>query len=168
MPSNAPSTDLSGKQKASAAIIAACFIAAPLTAMFEGLRTKPYHDPGDGRPTVCYGETEREMRRYTPDECRVLLGTRQQKDYAPAVLKCVPAIGSKPNAFAASIDAAYNAGTAAFCRSPMAKRFNAGDWVGGCNAFSGWYVTAKGKKLPGLVRRREAERTLCLKPEGGS
>jgi lysozyme len=168
MPSNAPSTDLSGKQKASAAIIAACLIAAPLTAMFEGLRTKPYADPGDGRLTVCYGETEREMRRYTPDECRVLLEARQQKDYAPAVLKCVPAIGSKPNAFAASIDAAYNAGTAAFCRSPMTKRFNAGDWAGGCNAFSGWYVTAKGKKLPGLVRRREAERTLCLKPEGGS
>jgi lysozyme len=112
---------------------------------------------------VCFGETEREMRIYTPQECQVLLEARQQHDYAPAVLKCVPGLVDKPNAFAASIDAAYNAGVAAFCRSPMARRFNAGDWVGGCDAFSNWYTTAKGKKLRGLVRRRAAERALCLK-----
>jgi lysozyme len=155
-------TDLSKKQRAGAAIAAAVLVAAPLTASFEGLRTKPYHDPGDGRATVCYGETEREMRVYTADECQVLLVARQQRDYAPAVLKCVPAIGSKPKIFAASIDAAYNTGTAAFCRSPIAKRFNAGAWIGGCGAFHGWYTTAKGKPLPGLVRRRAAEQTLCL------
>jgi lysozyme len=159
----AEAATLSGKQKAGAAIASACLIAAPLTAMFEGLRTKPYHDPGDGRLTVCYGETEREMRSYTPDECAILLQSRQAKDYAPAVLKCVPSIGGRKEPFAAAIDASYNAGTAAFCKSPMARRFNAGDWKGGCNAFPGWYVTAKGKRLPGLVRRREAERQLCLR-----
>lgn len=144
------------------AILAACALCAPLTAAFEGLRTAPYKDPA-GIATVCYGETEREMRQYTADECRVMLGARQAENYAPAVLKCVPPIALRKEAFAASIDAAYNAGTTAFCRSPMAARFNAGDWKGGCNAFSGWYVTAKGKKLAGLVRRREAEKALCLR-----
>lgn len=159
MPNNpAPRTP----PKAPALIAAAVLIAAPLTAGFEGLRTKPYRDPA-GIATVCYGETERQMRSYTADECKVLLEVRQQKDYAPAVLKCVPEIGTRPEIFAASIDAAYNAGIGAFCRSPMARKFNAGDWAGGCVEFTYWRVTAKGKVLWGLERRRSAERSLCTR-----
>lgn len=161
------------KKVAPAAGIAACvaaavIICAPLTSSFEGLRTRPYRDPSK-IPTVCYGETERAMRDYTPDECAVMLQARQARDYAPKVLQCVPGLASTPkrNAFAASIDASYNAGTAAFCRSPMAALFNAGRWVDGCNAFPRWYVTARihGKPtvLKGLVTRRAAERDLCLK-----
>jgi lysozyme len=146
------------------ALIAACALCAALTAGFEGLRTKPYRDPA-GIPTVCYGETEREMRSYSADECMALLKDRQASDYAPAVLKCVPAFADQRRryAFAASIDAAYNAGIAAFCRSRMARAFNAGRWRQGCEGFRGWYVTAKGKRLRGLERRRESERALCLK-----
>jgi lysozyme len=93
-----------------------------------------------------------------------LLKDRQAADYAPAVLKCVPGFADQRRryAFAASIDAAYNAGTSAFCRSRMARSFNAGKWKAGCEGFRGWYVLAGGKKLPGLARRREAERSLCL------
>jgi lysozyme len=155
--------ELSGLQRAGAALAAAVTIAVPLTATFEGLRTHPYRDPGDGRWTVCYGETERELRGYTRDECAILLKSREAKDYAPAVLKCVPGIDSRINVFAASIDAAYNAGVKAFCRSPMAAAFRRGDFAAGCAAFDGWYVTAKGKRLRGLVRRRAAERALCEK-----
>lgn len=144
-----------------AAIAAAVLLSVPVTAAYEGLRTKPYSDPA-GIKTVCYGETERAMRTYTADECKVLLESRQQRDYAPAVLKCVPGLAQKREAFAASIDAAYNAGTIAFCKSRMAQAFNAGRWKEGCDGFSGWYVTAKGKRLAGLVKRREAERQLCL------
>lgn len=160
MPSDAPQ-----RPSSRALIAAAVLIAAPLTASFEGLRTTPYHDPGDGRLTVCYGETEREMRQYTPDECQVLLEARQQADYAPAVLKCVPGFADEKriNAFAAATDAAYNAGVVAFCRSPMARLFNSGQWREGCERFVGWYETAHGKKLRGLVKRRAAERSLCLK-----
>lgn len=148
------------------AIAAACAIVLPLTAVSEGLRTKPYRDPGNPNLwTVCYGETERQMRTYTAEECGVLLRARQAKDYAPKVLDCVPAFidPKRRNAFAASIDAAYNAGTTAFCRSRMARSFNMGRWTEGCNGFEGWYVTARGKRLPGLVKRRAAERALCLK-----
>jgi lysozyme len=103
------------------------------------------------------------MRSYTPDECRVLLQARQASNYAPAVLKCVPSLALRAQPFAASVDAAYNAGVKAFCGSPMARKFNAGDWAGGCAAFSGWYVRGGGRVLPGLIRRREAERALCAK-----
>jgi lysozyme len=151
--------------KMPAIIALAVLISAPFTAMYEGLRTKPYPDPGNPKVlTVCFGETEMPMREYTADECAVLLKARQAKDYAPAVLKCVPGLASRKYAFAASIDASYNAGVAAFCKSPMAVRFKAGDWAGGCKAFSGWYIRGGGKVLKGLVRRREAEARLCARP----
>jgi lysozyme len=85
------------------------------------------------------------------------------------VLLCVPAFAEEKRryAFAAAIDASYNAGWAAFCKSRMARAFNANRWAEGCNGFSGWYATARinGKPTPlkGLQRRREAERKLCLK-----
>jgi GH24 family phage-related lysozyme (muramidase) len=44
----------------------------------------------------------------------------------------------------------------------MAKAVHAGQLGVACDAFSGWYVIARGKKLPGLVKRREAERKLCM------
>lgn len=139
-----------------------------MTAGFEGLRTKPYFDPAHIK-TVCYGETEREMRTYTAQECMGLLKDRQASNYAPAILNCVPAFADERRryAFAASIDASYNAGVAAFCKSRMARAFNAGQWEAGCNGFLGWYATARinGKPTPlkGLQRRRQAERDLCLK-----
>jgi lysozyme len=151
---------LSSKQRAGAAIAAACLVAAPLTAAFEGLRTKPYLDPA-GIQTVCYGETEREMRVYTADECGSLLRQRLAKDYAPKVLACLPQVADRKAVFAALIDASYNAGPKAVCNSRMATSIRAGQWRAACDGFSGWYVTAKGKRLPGLVRRREAERNLC-------
>ncbi len=154
---------------AAAAIAAAVAIAAPVAMHFEGLRTKPYRDPA-GIPTVCYGETERAMREYTPDECAVMLQARQARDYAPRILArdCVPGLAApeRINAFAASIDFAYNAGTGKFCSSSMARAFNAGRWADGCRAF-GLYdkarVNGRLVVLRGLARRRAAETALCLK-----
>lgn len=147
--------------KAPAAIAAAVLLSVPLTSAFEGLRTKPYRDPA-GIPTVCFGETQVAMQKYTKQQCVSMLTERQVNDYAPAVLKCVPGLAAHTEIFAASADAAYNAGVGAFCRSPMAAMFKSGHWRAGCQAFRNWRVTANGKRLAGLVRRREAERTLCL------
>lgn len=152
---------------AAACIAAAVALCVPITAGFEGFRPRPYWDPAHIR-TYCNGETEHVVERvYTREECGMLLRSRQERDYAPAVLRCAPAIATRREIFAASIDAAYNAGTGAFCRSPMARAFNVQRWAQGCHAFFGWYDTARvngvPKKLPGLVRRRAAERDLCLK-----
>jgi lysozyme len=109
------------------------------------------------------------MRTYTATECLGLLKDRQAADYAPPLAKCVPGFADPRHryAFAASIDAAYNAGTSAFCRSRMAVAFKAGDWIGGCKLFAGWYATARingvSTPLRGLQRRREAEKALCLR-----
>lgn len=167
-PHYSPQQPPADKQKAAAAIAGAVTISVALTAGYEGLRTKPYYDPAHIQ-TVCYGETERAMRSYSPVECLALLKDREASDYAPAIAKCVPAFADERHryAFAASIDASYNAGIAAFCRSRMARSFNAGAWKAGCEGFSGWYATARinGRpvQLKGLQRRRLAERKLCLK-----
>lgn len=161
-----PETPRKIPRKAPLIIAAAVAVAVPVTSSFEGLRTHPYRDPGDPRIwTVCYGETERAMRTYTAQECRALLNQRETTDYAPGVLKCVPGFADERHRypFAASIDAAYNGGIGAFCRSRMARSFRASQWRHGCDGFPGWRATANGRVLPGLERRRVAERSLCLK-----
>lgn len=55
----------------------------------------------------------------------------------------------------------FNVGEGAFARSTLLKKLNGGDTVGACNELLRW-VKASGKKLRGLVRRREVERGICL------
>ena len=138
-----------------------------LVTHFEGLSYFGYRDPV-GIPTKCYGDTKGVTvgKRYTEAECKASLET-QMADKAEGVLRCVPTIKDKPYVLAASISFAYNIGVSAFCRSTTAKRFNAGDYAGGCRAIQQadngklQWITAQGKVLPGLIRRREAERKVC-------
>ena len=44
----------------------------------------------------------------------------------------------------------------------MARYFNAGDYKRGCERIAEIYKTAKGKELPGLVKRRKYESDMCL------
>jgi lysozyme len=143
------------------AIVAALGLAVPFVQNWEGLVLTPHHDMV-GTPDGCFGDTTVERRNYTPDECSVLLVSRLASDYAPAVIKCVPGLADKPKPLAASLALSYNIGVSAFCRSTAAKRFNAGDWTGGCDAFLMWRF-AGGKEVRGLLNRRRAERELCLR-----
>lgn len=149
-------------------IAAAVALSLPVTKHWEGRRLTPYHDIG-GVLTVCYGETRHvQDRRYTPAECDDMLRKAQATDYAPPILKCVPQLAENRYAFAAMIDAGYNAGVARVCRSPMAAHFRAGRWRQGCEAFKGWVATVRGLMVRGLLNRRAedqvwSERTLCLK-----
>lgn len=162
-------------QKGGAAIAAAVLVAAPLATQFEGYVAKAKPDPV-GIPTYCYGETEKvdPARIYAKSECAALLRKRMAADYAPKILDCLPALvePQRRYVFAALIDAAYNAGPVAVCKSRMAVSIRGGSWAGACQGFTGWYVTAKDrrtgvrKELPGLVRRRKAEAGVCLTPVG--
>ena len=144
----------------SAFVALALAIATPTVERWEGTRFAPYRDIV-GIWTVCSGETRATMRRYTPAECEHMLRQTLESDFAPAVLAAVPALEHRPYQFAAAISLSYNIGAAAFARSTVARRFNAGDWRGGCDAFLLW-VYAGGRRVHGLVNRREAERKLCL------
>lgn len=155
--------------KAPALIAAALLIAIPLATQFEGFRGKAYSDPAHIL-TQCYGETEGvdPSRIYSKDECAAKLRARLARDYAPLILKCLPQLDMEHrHVFGALLDAGYNAGPAAVCKSRMAVSIRAGDWAGACRGFIGWYVTTTdrrtgvSKALPGLVRRRQAEANAC-------
>jgi lysozyme len=157
------------KSKAAIAIAAAVAIAAPLAQQWEGYRGKAYLDPVKVL-TQCYGETVDvdPARIYSKDECAAKLRKRMAANYAPPILKCIPSLVDHHVAFGAVLDASYNAGPVAVCKSPMARAFNAGDYKRGCKALLDWYVTAKDRKtgvrvkLRGLVNRRAAEYRVCV------
>lgn len=52
------------------------------------------------------------------------------------------------------LDAAYNVGTGAICGSTAARRARAGNHAGACQALT-WFNKAGGKRIRGLVLRRE-------------
>lgn len=128
-------------------------IATPLVAEWEGKSNKPYIDLA-GIKTVCYGETRVDMRTYSDAECTALLH-KGLGEFGESVRRCVPALEERPFQWAASTSLAYNVGTGAFCNSTAARRFNAGDWKGGCEAFKMW-SKAGGRYVPGLANRRYA------------
>ncbi|MCG8155181.1 lysozyme [Brenneria goodwinii] len=64
-------------------------------------------------------------------------------------------------AFSAAVSIAFNAGCPTMQKSTMFQLFRAGNIQAACEQFPRW-VYGGGKKLPGLVIRRDKERKLCL------
>lgn len=136
--------------------------AVALVGTWEGVRTVAYKDIV-GVPTVCFGETRgvKMGDRYTMDECRAMLGDALV-EFETGMRKCLNApdgIPDKP--YTAFLSLSYNIGTGAFCGSTVARRANAGDLKGACNAIPAWNK-AGGKVVKGLVSRRAEERAICL------
>lgn len=137
-----------------------------LVKSFEGLSLKPYLCPADV-PTIGYGTT-----RY-PDGKAVSIWdspiTEKQaeeyllhdlEDACVAVLELVR-VPLTENQFGALVSFVYNLGRGAFNRSTLLRKLNEKDYASAADNFLKW-VNAGGKQLPGLVRRREAERALFL------
>ena len=132
----------------------------------EGLRTVDYRDIA-GVPTACYGHTGAGVTvgtQRSEAECRVLLGS-DARVHLDGVTACVPALKDRPAQLAAATRLSFNIGVTAFCGSTVARRFNAGDWRGGCQAFLAWNKARVGGRLAvvrGLADRRQRERAMCL------
>lgn len=132
----------------------------------EGLRNYAYRDPV-GIPTVCFGETRGvHMGDYkTTAECRAMLGDRLA-EFEAGMRKCLKAPDAIPDGpYMASLSLTYNIGTGNFCGSTVRKRLDAADIRGACDAFLSWNkarVAGVLVPLPGLTKRRQAERALCL------
>lgn len=150
-------------QRALAAIIGSVAAAGVLllTPMWEGTKLNTYRDVG-GVLTYCTGATEDAQwgRTYTPAQCRAQLD-RDLASHAEGMMACVkvPMNDGQKIAFT---DISYNIGVAGFCGSSMARKTNAGDAVGGCNALLLWNKV-QGREIRGLTLRRQAERDICLR-----
>ena len=71
------------------------------------------------------------------------------------------AVPVNDNEFGALVSFAFNLGTGNLRNSTLLKKLNAGDRPAAADQFLRW-VRADGRVLPGLVRRRAAERALFL------
>lgn len=142
-------------------VVAATVVA--LVSGFEGMRTVAYPDPATQGPpwTVCFGETKgvKPGDRHTVAECKAML-VSSLETYASGIERCVTA-PLPDTRFVALVSFAYNVGTGAACGSSVVRLINAGQTRAGCDALLRWNRAA-GIVFPGLTRRREAERALCL------
>lgn len=137
-------------------------IAWTLIARWEGWRPRPYLCPA-GVPTIGYGFTYYEDGRYVTlldapmskeRAHRLLTHLLRTKYMRIAHILCPGAV--TPGQLAAVTDFCYNLGTGNLKNSTLRRRINAGEWDLVPDEFRKW-VRAGGKKLNGLVLRREAE-----------
>lgn len=138
-------------------------LAVGMITVWEGYQKVGWHDPIDppGINTVCYGHIEDVEigDTYTKTQCQEMLATDLPR-YEAMVDKCIK-VPMPPHRHAAIISFTYNVGGGALCRSSVARKLNAGDVQGGCDALL-LYNRANGKVIRGLTNRRVAERKYCL------
>lgn len=160
-------------------LVGASAIAATFLMPFEGESLHAYFDP-PGIATICDGHTKnvKITDKATPQECIIYLGddTKDAERGVDRVLKVKVSDKTK----AAYISFAFNAGAGTFAHSSILRAANAGHIVESCGYFP-LYVCAHVKPgtgaaahtlcgsktksyepLPGLVRRRAAEKALCI------
>lgn len=136
-----------------------------LIKQFEGLRLTAYQD-SVGVWTIGYGWTQpvdgkpiRPGMTIKEETAERLLRTGLV-GYESDVSKVVK-VKLTQGQFDALVSFAYNLGTRALSTSTLLQKLNAGDNAGAADEFPRWNK-AGGKVLPGLTRRREAERALFL------
>lgn len=139
---------------------------------FEGVRLAPYKDPV-GIPTIGVGATFYQDGRkvtmndpiMTDAQVTELLKFHLNK-FEQDVSNLVK-VPLNSNQFSALVSFAFNAGTGNLKTSTLLKKLNQLDYKGAADELLKW-TKSKGQELPGLVRRRKAERELFLKLESSN
>ena len=132
---------------------------------FEGKRLVAYDD-GVGVWTIGFGTIK------YPNGVRVKKGDTCTLDQAKEYMRhdliefehTVNSSVKAPlnqNQFDALVSLAYNIGSSAFKSSTLVKKLNAGDYKGAADQFGAW-INAGGKRMQGLVNRRDKEKLLFL------
>ena len=135
---------------------------------FEGFRSETYRDIA-GVLTIGYGTTSAAGVGIVPVPGMSITKAEAEWYLQKAVDKFASQIAKyitapiNENEFGAFVSLAYNIGPTAFRKSSALRYFNAGDKTRAANNIR-LFNKAGGKVLKGLVRRREAERTLFLTP----
>lgn len=138
-----------------------------LIKQFEGCKLEAYLCPAKV-PTIGYGSTfgVRMGDRITQEEAE----RRLRKDLVKfeCIVEDALTVPASQNQFDAMVSLCYNIGPGnpklnmpGFLTSSVLRRFLAGDIAGAADAFLMWNKGG-GRVLPGLVRRRKAERELFL------
>ena len=128
----------------------------------EGCKLKAYKCPA-GIWTIGYGHTGPDVyagKVITQQEAEVIL-ENDLKKFVDGVDQLVTVQLTK-NQLGALVSFAFNVGLGALKNSTLLKILNQGRYADAAEQFLRWNK-AGGKELPGLTKRREAERSLFLK-----
>ena len=132
---------------------------------FEGKRLAAYDD-GVGIWTIGFGTIK------YPNGVRVKKGDTCTLDQAKEYMRhdliefehtvnSSVKVPLNQNQFDALVSLAYNIGSSAFKSSTLVKKLNTGDYQGAADQFNVW-INAGGKRMQGLVNRRDKEKLLFL------
>lgn len=133
---------------------------------FEGKRLAAYDD-GVGVWTIGFGTIKypNGVRVKKGDTCTL----EQAKDYMrhdliefEHTVNSSVKVPLNQNQFDALVSLAYNIGSSAFKSSTLVKKLNTGDYQGAADQFNVW-INAGGKRMQGLVNRRDREKLLFLR-----
>jgi lysozyme len=130
---------------------------------FEGLKLSAYQD-SVGVWTIGWGHTKGVKRgqKITREEAEGFL-REDLAEAAHGVEKAIK-VDISDNEFGACVSLAFNIGVGAFAGSSIVRYINRNQFDRAADAFLNWNH-AGGKVMPGLTRRRQAERKLFLTPD---
>ena len=148
-------------------IAEACRLAAPLVKAFEGCHrivhglVYAYICPA-GFPTQGWGLVVPSVgvQPVTQGAADAAFD-RALPRYALDALRASPGLAAHPRRLAAVTSFVFNLGAGRYRASTLRRRIDAEDWDGAAEEFGKW-VRGGGRVLPGLVKRRAAERALFV------
>lgn len=130
---------------------------------FEGCKLVAYPDQG-GKLTIGYGTTYHEVKPgeiCTEAEAEEWL--KQDLVFTCRSVNMLVTQNITDSQFSAVVCFAYNVGVGNLSQSTLLKCLNAGHPEDAANEFTKW-SKIHGVQIPGLLRRREAERALFMTP----
>jgi lysozyme len=140
-----------------------------LVKRFEGLHKLrsdglvwPYFCPA-GVPTIGWGTVVSSINHppITPEEALERLMVELEACYR-AALRMSPILSAHPARLSAIISFIYNLGSGRYRASTLKRRVDEGKWLEAGREIRRW-IYGGGRKLPGLILRREAEAWLLEK-----
>ena len=129
---------------------------------FETCRLEAYLPTAEDRPTIGWGHTGPDVAFgdvCTQDQADAWL--RADLEWAERAVEECATVELTDNQFAALVSIAFNIGAANFERSTLLRDLDAGETDAAAACFLAW-DRQRGAVLPGLERRRAAERALFL------
>lgn len=133
-----------------------------LTESFEGCRLAAYLD-SVGVPTIGYGHTHGVTMGMTCTQEQAEQWLQEDIQVAVQAVNNLVTVPLTQQQFDALVDFTFNLGTGALQHSTLLRLLNSGNYQGAAGEFEKW-DKAGGKVLPGLLRRRQAERDMFNTP----
>nr|WP_303253700.1 lysozyme [uncultured Sutterella sp.] len=130
-------------------------------ASYEGFSEKAYIPIKGDVPTIGFGSTEGVKMGDAITVPQALDRLRRDITVAESAISRCVRVPLSQGELDAYTSLAFNIGTDAFCRSTLVVKLNGGDYAGACEEIKRW-VYAGGRRVPGLVARREKEYAACV------